>query len=147
MNNAHEARVIGRSLPVSTKHVIEISKFIRGRTVEQSKALLQRVLEFKTAIPYKKFGAAGHKPGIGSGRYPQKATKEVLKLLNSLEANAQNKGLDTKTIYIKTIMPNRGETQPRYGRNRGTAKRTHLTIIAEEKQIPQKKVKPKETKK
>lgn len=140
MTNAHQASVYGKSLPVSTKHIIEISNFIRGRTVQQSKNLLERVLEKKTAVPYVRFGAAGHKPGIGVGRYPQKATKEVLKMLKSLEANAQNKGLDVNKIYVKTIMPNRGETQPRYGRNRGTAKRTHLLIVAEEKE-EQKKTK------
>ena len=148
MIDAHEAQVNGKSLPVSSKHVIEISNFIRGRLVAQSQMLLGKVLEKKVVVPYKKFGSAGHKPGVGIGRYPQKATKEVIRLLNALVANAQNKGLDVEKLYIKTIIPNRGETQPRYGRNRGTAKRTHLFIIAAEKQAEQKKkTTPKETKK
>jgi len=145
MTNAHEAKVYGRSLAVSTKHVIEISNYIRGRSVKQSKNFLEHVLKKKTAVPFNRYSSVSHKPGIGPGRYPQNATKEVLRLLKNLEANAQNKGLDVGTLVIKTIVPNKGEHIPRYGRHRGSAKRTHLEIIAEEQEV--KRAPKKESKK
>ena len=89
------AKASGMSLPISTKQSIEICNFIRNKTLEKAKAILERVLEKKEAIPFKRFGSdTGHKRGaIGAGRYPQKTAKEILKVLDSVEANAQAKGL------------------------------------------------------
>ncbi|MDP4012762.1 MAG: 50S ribosomal protein L22 [Candidatus Nanoarchaeia archaeon] len=145
MTNAHEAKVTARSMPVSTKHVIEISNYIRGKNVQKSKEFLENVLKMKSAVPMRRYRSAGHRKGkVGPGRYPQKATKEVLRLLKNLESNAQNKGLEVGALYIKTIIPNLGETIPRYGRNRGQAKRTHLEIVAEEAETkPKKEIKKK----
>ena len=145
----------GKDLPVSTKHVIEISSFIRNKSVSLAKKQLNLVLEKKIAIPLRRFHKdQGHKPGkIAAGFYPQKATKEILKLLTSLEGYAVSSGLDRESLYIKEIIPNKASTSYHPGRIRGIQnKSTHIKIIAAEKQekkIEKQKIsekKPKEKK-
>src|SRR3989338_4454308 len=118
-SNDHQAIVHGRDLPISTKHVIEISKTIKGKSIAKSKQILQDVINKKQAIAFTKFKRnVGHKPGaMAAGRYPQKASREVLKLLNSLEANAENKGLDASSLTITTIIPNRAARPLHAGRH------------------------------
>ena len=142
MQSEHTAKVVGRDLPISTKHTIEIAKCIRGKPLHKSKQLLQRVLIKQEAIPFTRFNRdMGHKPGtIAAGRYPEKATKTMIQLLNSVEANAQNKGLDTENLVISEIIPNKAARPPRFGRRRGIrAKRTHIAIVVEEQENKQPK--------
>ena len=146
-NTAHTARVIGRDLFISTRHAIEITRCIRGKNLRKSKALLQRVLDKKEAVPFLRHDQdIPHRPGrIMAGRYPEKATKMILSLLNSVEANAQNNGLDTENLVIKSIIPNRASRPYRSGRIRGIRTRsTHIEVVVEEKETkkerqPQKK--------
>jgi len=146
MTNEHEAKVAGRNMPISTKQTIEIANFIRGKNLMKSKEMLAKVITKEKAVPYGRFNMdTGHRKGnVGPGRYPVKASKEILNLLDSLEANAQNKGLDVDALYIKTIIPNQGATVWHYGRQRRRqAKRTNIEIIAEEKEEEKKKRKEK----
>ncbi len=132
----NQVHINGRDLPISTKHSIEISKFIRHKTISWAKKQLNLVLDKKIAVPLKRFNKdRGHRKGkVGPGFYPQKATKEILKLLISLEGYAQNKGLDKENLYIKEIIPNKASTSYHYGRIRGIqTKSTHIKIIAAEK--------------
>ncbi len=131
------AKVIGRNLSISTKQAAEICKFIRGKPVKKSKELLSKVAEGKLAVPFTRFNRdMGHRKGkIAAGRYPKRASLEIIKLLNSLEANAQNKGLDSNSIYIKKIVANKASTPWHFGRlRRRKMKRTHIEIVAEELQ-------------
>lgn len=148
------ASVYGRDLPISTKQAIEICNFIRGENLQGSKAILEKVIAQKFAIPFRRFNRdMGHKKGkVGSGRYPVKACGEILKLLESLEINAQNKGLDTAVLFISSIVPNKGANVMRYGRRRTSMKLTHIKITAEEEvkkkeEKPEKKEEKKEVKK
>src|SRR3989344_1968617 len=120
MTNENQAKVVGSNLPISTKHTIEISNFIRHMNIQQAKELLQRVIEKKQAIPFKRFNRdTGHRKGkIAAGRYPVSASKEILALLNSLESNAQDKGLNTNYLYLTTIIPNKASNTYHYGRQR-----------------------------
>ncbi len=132
----NSATVNGKDMPISTKHSIEICNFIRGKNLLKSKEFLSKVLEKKKAVPFKRFNRdMGHRPGsVGPGRYPQKATSIILKLLESLEVNAQNKGLDTASLYLKTVIPNKGSNVWHYGRQRRRRmKLTHIFMQAEEK--------------
>ena len=66
-----------------------------------------------------------------------------MELLDSVESNAQNKGLDTEQIVIKSIIPNRASRPFRAGRRRRIkAKRTHIEIIVEEQEEKKAKEKP-----
>lgn len=147
----HSTSVHGRDLPISTKHAVEICKFIKGKSLQQSKKMLQDVMEKKRAVPFTRFKRnIGHKPGnMAAGRYPYKASKIILQLLNSLEANAENKGLDAQSLYVTTLIPNRASRPLHMGRHRQRKmKRTHIRIIAQEqKAAPIKKQQMKETKK
>jgi len=130
------ATVNGRDLPVSTKHCIEICNFIRGKGLLQSKELLQKAIDQKIAIPFRVHKRdISHKPRkAGPGRYPAKACKAVLGLLESLETNAQNKGLDTASLYLKEIVPNKSSNVWHYGRQRRRKmKFTHIFMKTEER--------------
>lgn len=129
------AKVTGRDLSISTKQSVEICKFIRGKSIKKSKELLEKVINGELAVPFTRFNRdMGHKKGkIAAGRYPNKASSELLKLINSLEANAQNKGLDSNSLYIKKIVANRASQPWHFGRlRRRKMKRTHIEITAEE---------------
>ena len=138
MDKETTAKVIGLDLPISTKHSIEICDFIRHRPITKAKKYLELVLEKKEAIPLKRFHKdRGHRRGnIGPGFYPEKATKEIISLLKGLEANAQNKGLNTTNLIISKAIANKASRPYRYGRKRGLkAKRTHIEIEAKETQV------------
>lgn len=141
--------IVGRNLPISTKHVIEISNYIRNKSIQWAKKQLNLILDKKIAVPLKRFNKdSGHRPGMAAGSYPQKATKEILKLLTSLEGYAQHNNMDKNNLYIKAIMPNRAPSAFHPGRIRGIhMKSTHLEIIAAEKKKTEKKETKKETKK
>ena len=84
------AKAAGVSLTMSLKDAVEICSFIRGKKLSWAKAALEEVIALKRAIPYKKHpGSKGHKPGIGPGRYPVNACKEIMTVLNNVETNAQ----------------------------------------------------------
>ena len=129
------AKVVGRALPISTKFCIEICNFIRDMSTSDAKKILQTVVEGKKAVPFKIFnGGLGHKRKIGPGRYPIKATTEIISLIESAEANAQFKGLNTSDLYIAHINAHLASRPWRYGRQRRRkAKRTHIEIIVEER--------------
>ncbi|MFH1316091.1 MAG: 50S ribosomal protein L22 [Candidatus Woesearchaeota archaeon] len=133
--NENTASAIGRDLKISTKQCIEICKFINKKKVDDARNILQKVIEKKMAIPYTRFnGDIGHKRKIGPGRYPQNASKAILKMLNEVDANAQFKGLNTSQLVITQIKADKGANQWRFGRKRRIkAKNTMITIVAEEK--------------
>lgn len=141
MKNAHTATARGTNLEASRKHSIEIANAIRGKDVVKVKKFLGEVLKKKTAVPFKRFNRdLGHKRGrIAAGRYPEKATKEILGLIASAEANAENKGLNTESLRLSEIVINKGTTQWRYGRQkRRQAKRTHIEVTLVEKEETKK---------
>src|SRR3989338_2668369 len=92
----HMAVARATSLPISMKFSVEISKYVRYKNTVLAKRLLEEVLTFHRAIPFRKFNRdLGHKPGMAAGRYPIKAVQSFLDLIRSVEANAQHKGLNT----------------------------------------------------
>ena len=71
-------------LPISTKASVEICNYLRNRPLDKAKAILNQVINKKMAIPYRRYNRdMGHKPGIAAGRYPEKAAKHILKVLNA----------------------------------------------------------------
>jgi large subunit ribosomal protein L22 len=101
---ATTAKAMAYEINVSPKHCIEILRQLRGKKVAQAKAYLQNVIDKKESVPFKRFarnvGHKRHQPGGGSGRYPVKASKEILKLIKHAEANAEYKGLETENMAI-----------------------------------------------
>jgi large subunit ribosomal protein L22 len=98
------AKASGREVRVSPKSAREICKTIKGMILTQAKQYLRDVIAKKKAVPFKRFKKkAGHRHGLEkayAGRYPVKAAKHILKVLEGAEANAEFKGLDTDRLRI-----------------------------------------------
>ena len=141
------SKIVGRSLPVSTKFSVEICNFIRKKKVEDAKQILSKVADGKMAIPFKRFNRdLSHKKGMGPGRFPKKAVEEILQLLESVEANAQFKGINTADLYISHICAHLASRPWRYGRQRRRkAKRTHIEIVVQEKKVVKEGIEEKKT--
>ncbi len=133
------AKAYGKSLPISTKVAVEVSNFLRGKTTQKAKAILERVLQKKQAIPYKRaVDGVGHKPNMASGRYPQKASEEYLSLIKQAEANAEAKGLGEELVIVH-LSAHKASRPPRQGRQtRRKFKRTHVEIVVEEQEKTKK---------
>jgi len=73
-----------------------------------------------------------------SGRYPQKAATEILKLLDNLESNAEYKGMDLDRLIIIYATVHKGRLLKRFtprAMGRSSAKNdamTHVEIVAQE---------------
>lgn len=134
------SRVYGRSLPISTKKAVETCKLIRDRSVAQAKATLRDVVTLKKAVPYKRYNQElAHQKNTGSGGYPVAVCQHLLKLLNSVEANASAKGLDDSSLKIVHSCAHLASRPMRYGRKRRVkAKRTHVEIVVKEMETVKK---------
>ncbi len=130
------AVVNARYLKISHKDSVEIGNWIKGMSTEVAKKKLKMVLEKKLAVPYKRFNRdLPHKKGIASGRYPVNATKEIIKLIESAEKNAEFKGFDTTKLIIKYFSANKANNfyRPSRARFRGRVrKNTNITIVLED---------------
>ena len=117
------SRAIGRELSVSPKHSIVICRHIKGWRLERAKVFLADVIEQKTAVPDTRYGSSGHRRGkVGPGRFPQKAARQILKVLEGAEANAEYKGLVIDDMYIAHSAAHRGKSwEGRFPRARGRA--------------------------
>lgn len=126
------ARAKGNDLPISFKQSIELANQLRGMELSKAKALLERIIVKKQPLKMKRFmEGAGHKPGIGSGKYPVTASKQFLGLLNQVEANAENKGLGKcRIIHIAAQKANRPMHHGRKTRIR--MKRAHAEVVVVE---------------
>jgi large subunit ribosomal protein L22 len=94
----------GREVRVSHKSAREVCKTIKGMTLTQAKRYLRDVMAKERPVPFRRFKKkAGHRHGLEkayAGRYPVKAAKHILKVLEGGQANAENKGLDTDRLHI-----------------------------------------------
>lgn len=128
-NKEKKAIAKGIGLPISTKHAINICRFLKGRKINESIGLLEKVPRMEFAIPFR--GEIPHKKGI-SARYPVNASKVFIKLLKSLAANASQQGLDLEKTIVhgKADLGSRSHKPGRLGRRR--FKRTHILLTAEE---------------
>ncbi len=136
------ARAIGRDLPISRKKSVELCRELRGMKLQDAKNYLQDIIKLKRAVPFRRYtSGAGHKRGIGPGRYPVKAAKYILELLESAEANADYLGMDTDELVIKHIAAHPGRVyrgfMPRaHGRSTPWDKKTtNIEVILESPEV------------
>lgn len=138
--SGHLAIAKALNLPVSTKHCIEICDSLRYKDVSYAKKFLEEVVELKRAVPFRKYVMnTGHKKGMSTGKFPTKAASEVLKLLKSVEANAQFKGLNTGSLKITKLVANKASIPFTGARHRTATKRTHLEVEVKERGVIGKK--------
>ena len=124
-----EAVVIAENLPISKKDSSAISKFIRGKRIEDAIKDLEDVLKFKRAVPMR--GEIPHRRGKGmmSGRYPKKASENFIKLLKSLNANSIYNGL-ADPVVVEAFANIGVRPYGKFGAVR--KKRTHIKIVAKD---------------
>lgn len=134
------ARAYGRELSIPWKKSVELARALRGKTVEQAREYLENVIVLKQPVPFKRYKRwVAHKSGSGPARYPVKAAKAFLKILESAVANAEFTGKDDPdAMRIKTINAHKGPItkgyRPRaYGRSGPWNQDTvNLEIVLEE---------------
>ena len=124
------AKAVSHSLPVSTKISTQVCRFVKGLTLAKAKIALADVTAMKRAVPmHRYYKETAHKPNMAVGRYPIKACKYVLQVLESAEANAQFKGLNSADLVVHHAAAQQGPTARGQGRTGGSAKRTHIEIV------------------
>jgi ribosomal protein uL22 len=134
------AKAAMKSVRISSKVAIEMCNYLRYKDLGKAKMLIEEVAHKTKALPFKRFhNGLGHKPGMMSGRYPEKACIEFTTLLNMVEANAKNLSLGDK-LKIVHLAAHRGSNEFRFGRRqrRQQRKNTHLEIVV--KEVKEKKV-------
>lgn len=131
-----ESIVYGRNLPISLKQSIGIGKFIKYKKINEAIKNLEKVLSKKLAVPFT--GEIPHRKrghmltkSMPSGRYPENASKEFIKILKSLSANSNSNGMDLEKTIISEVVVNKASSQKhRFGNTE--FKRTHVLIRAKE---------------
>lgn len=133
------ARGIGRELPVSRKRCYELCRALRGMMAEDAKHLLDEIIELRRPVRFRRYvTSVGHKRGMGAGRYPVKPARFVKRLIESVQSNAEQQGMDGESMRIAHIAvhpgPKRKKNRPRaYGRSTPWVQETvHVELVLEE---------------
>jgi large subunit ribosomal protein L22 len=132
----------GRDLRIKPKVAREICNHIRGMKLDDAKEFLEDVIDKKKAVPYYRYrGKVPHRKqlqGHDAGRFPEKAAGVIIKILDSVEANAEFKGLYADRLRIIHLVAHRGRVIrkfiPRaFGRASPYDKHlTHIEVAVEE---------------
>lgn len=105
------AKAMLRERPISLKHSKAIAREIRGKTVAEAEEYLQRVIDGERSVPFKQHNAgAGHRTDIDgwdAGRYPEKASKAFLDLIENASNNADEQGFDGESMRIMHVAPHK----------------------------------------
>jgi large subunit ribosomal protein L22 len=133
------SKAIGKEIAVSPKNCREVCKMLKGMKIEEAKKYLNGVIELKTPVPYTRHKHyIRPKAGVGPGRYPVKAAKAILRVLENAQSNAEYKGLDADSMRIKVAAAHRGAIQKGFmprAQGRSTPwneQTTNIEIILEE---------------
>jgi large subunit ribosomal protein L22 len=115
-----------RDRPISLKHSKAISRQIKGQTVAEAQSYLHDVIDEVQSVPFKQHNSGvGHRSDIDgwdAGRYPEKASKAFLELLENVSNNADEQGFDGEDMVIRHVAPHKvGERQGRKPRAFGSA--------------------------
>ncbi|MEM2636869.1 MAG: 50S ribosomal protein L22 [Candidatus Korarchaeota archaeon] len=112
------AKARGLDLPISPRAAVEVCRAIIGKKIPEAKKLLQDIISLKTPIPfrrhYKKRGHKSQLTGWPAGGYPTKAARFILKILENLENNAEQKELDPEQMVIIHASTKKGFTRKKY---------------------------------
>jgi len=127
------AKARGWSLPISFKKSVNIASMIKGKDVVKAKRLLNEVLNFKRAVPFKRYKRdVPHRRGIAAGRYATKPAKFILELLENAIANAKYHEMDESKLYVSKILVTRAVSKKKMQRY-GFGKATNVFIELSEK--------------
>ncbi len=129
------AKAMVMAAPISTKQAVEVCHSLRGKRLPRAMAILEDVISLKKAIPfYRYIHNVGHRAGIGTGRFPVKASEHILALLKDVNSNAQEKGFSTADLVVSHISAKKASRPWHPGRHvRRKMKRTHVEVIVEQR--------------
>ena len=127
------ARGMLRDRPISLKHSKAIAKAIKGKTVAEAESYLEAVINEERSVPFKQHNSGvGHRSDIDgwdAGRYPEKASKDFLKLLENVRNNANEQGFEGSEMIIKHVAAHKtGERPGRKPRAFGRADPWNTTL-------------------
>ena len=127
------AKAMLRERPISLKHSKAIAKQLKGKTVTEAEEYLQAVIDEEQSVPFKQHNTGvahrGDIDGWDAGRYPEKASKDFLKLLSNVKNNATEQGFESDEMLIKHVAPHKvGERQGRKPRAFGRASPWNTTL-------------------
>lgn len=138
------ARAVAKNAPLSVKYANEIISKIKGKPLQNAMRFLENVVSHKEFLPIKVYNNnVAHrkgeaKSGVKSGRYPEKACKIVLGLLESVKANADYKGLDEEKLIIVHAFASYGygrmshQSQGKIGGKPHRRHSTHFEVVVRE---------------
>lgn len=139
------AKAVARDVPISPKKLVNLARVLKGMKTSEAKAYLERVIRLEEAVPHFTYkGKIPHRRGLGEkwgipmGKYPVKGAKEMLKLIENVEANAQNKDLNVESLRIIHLSVKKGYMLKRYmprafGRSTPKFKRySNIEIVVKE---------------
>ena len=115
-----------RERHMSFKHSKAIAREIKGMTAGDAVDYLQQVIEGERSVPFKKHNSGvGHRSDIDgwdAGRYPEKASRAFLDLIENVTNNADEQGFDGEGMTIMHVAAHKvGESQGRKPRAMGRA--------------------------
>jgi large subunit ribosomal protein L22 len=101
------AKASGREVRISPKAARELCVELQGLRLDVAKSLLEEVMAKRRPVAFRRHaGRIGHRHGLeksDSGRYPVKASRVILRVLENAENNADYKGLDLERLRITHI--------------------------------------------
>jgi len=117
----------GYELPIKWKHAREICNAImeKGMYLHEAIEYLKDVMEQKNYVPFKRFkGNVAHRKNSyywkwPAGRYPYKAAKYILSVLENALNNAKDKGLDERRLKILLLAAHKSRILRRRPDRRG----------------------------
>jgi len=127
---------MGMELHISPKHAREICRTLRGMRANLARAYLKDVIALRRPVPFRRYNKnVAHKRGLvgwDAGRYPEKAAREVLKVLDNAIANGEYKGMESDRLRIYHAGTLKGRTiqgwMPR-AMGRATPKNTQTVSV------------------
>jgi len=130
------SRAMGMELHISPKHAREICRTLRGMRANAARAFLEDVIALKRPVPFKRYRRnVAHRHnlvGWDAGRYPEKAARAVLAVLDNALANAEYKGMEAERMRILHAGTKKGRTiqgwMPR-AMGRATPKNTETVSV------------------
>ncbi|MEM1873601.1 MAG: 50S ribosomal protein L22 [Acidilobaceae archaeon] len=115
------AKAVMWDVPVHPKVMREVCSVLKGMRLADAKKYLERVVELEEPVPFRRsYRKQAHRRGLADkwgwpiGRYPVKAARYLLKLLENVENNAEVKGLDLEKLRIIHIASHKGMTLKRW---------------------------------
>jgi large subunit ribosomal protein L22 len=125
-----------REVDISPKAAREICNTIKGMFLDKAKEYLEDVILMKKAVPYKRHKKhVAHRKELSkwpAGRYPIKAAKKILEVLENAENNAEFKGLDIERMKIIHAASQKGQIIKRFfprAHGSSSAKYNYLTHV------------------